>query len=88
MKKRTRSILEELNDMHVVDTVQENLVDSRATHVIQSAINVLGMIKENFDPETASDLEKRFLNAIRSADPSKFARGIKKLKKETDDDTQ
>jgi hypothetical protein len=87
MKKRTRSILEELNDMHVAKT-QENLVDSRATHVIQSAINVLGMIKENFDPETASDLEKRFLNAIRSADPSKFARGIKKLKKETDDDTQ
>jgi hypothetical protein len=83
MKKRTRSILEELNDMHVVDTVQENLVDSRATHVIQSAINIIGMIRESFDIETANDLEKRFLNAIKSGDPSKFARGIRKLKKES-----
>lgn len=82
MKKRTRSILEELNDMHVAKT-QENLVDSRATHVIQSAINIIGMIRESFDIETANDLEKRFLNAIKSGDPSKFARGIRKLKKES-----
>ena len=87
MKRKTRSLLEELNDMHV-EKPKHNVVDSRATHVIQSAINIVQMIRENFDAETAGDLEKRFINAIRTGDPQKFARGIKKLKKENLDDNQ
>ena len=40
------------------------------------------MIKENFSEETAVDLEKRFLAAIRKQEPVKFTRGIRKLKHE------
>ena len=80
MRRQTRSILQELNDIGAKPKA-ENLVDSRAAHVIESAINVIKMIKENFDNETASDLEKRFINSIKSGDPQKFARGIKNYKK-------
>jgi len=85
MKRQTRSILQELNDMASKPPV-ENVVDSRAVHVIQSAINVINMIRENFDGNTAGDLEKRFINSIRTGDPKKFQRGITNYKKGKDTD--
>ena len=48
MKKRTRSILEELNNL-------------------------------GRDENTAGELERRFLNSIKSGDPRKFKRGINKI---------
>ena len=79
MKRKTRSLLEELNDF-AVNKRAENVVESRATHIIESAINIVEMIRTNFDGETAQDLEKRFYNSIKSGDPTKFMRGIKKIK--------
>ena len=80
MKRTTRSILQELDDIQAKPE-PENVVDSRAVHVIESAINVIAMMHENFDNATANDLEKRFINSIKSGDPQKFARGIKNIKK-------
>jgi hypothetical protein len=79
MKRKTRSLLEELNDF-AVNKRAENVVESRATHIIESAINIVEMIRTNFEGETAQDLEKRFYNSIKSGDPTKFMRGIKKIK--------
>ena len=42
----------------------------------------MNFIKENYDDETAGELERRLLNSIRSGDSSKFVRGIRKLKDE------
>lgn len=79
MKRQTRSLLEELNDISLKrDT--ESIIESRATHVIDSAINLIANIKENFDPETAYELERRLINSIKAGDSSKFTRGIRKLK--------
>ena len=78
MKKSTRSILEELSQIGI--SRDTNLViESRGSNIIQSAINILELIRENYDEETAADLEKRFINSIKSGDNSKFKRGIKKL---------
>jgi len=79
MKRKTRSLLEELNDFAVTKHA-ENVVESRANHVIESAINIVEMIRSSFESETAQDLEKRFYNSIKSGDPAKFMRGIKKIK--------
>lgn len=79
MKRKTKSLLEELNDF-AVNKRAENLVESRATHIIESAINIVEMIRNNFESEVAQDLEKRFYNSIKSGDPAKFMRGIKKIK--------
>jgi hypothetical protein len=61
---------------------RENLVESRAGHVIQGAINLINYIKENYDSEQASELERRLLNSIRAQDPAKFARGVRRFRRE------
>ena len=79
MQKRTRSILDELAHMPVSKD-RENLVESRATHVISGAINLINYIKEHYDTEAAAELERRLLNSIRTQDPVKFTRGVRRLK--------
>ena len=34
---------------------------------------------KNYDSETANELERRFLNSIKSGDPRKFKRGVQKV---------
>lgn len=79
MKKQTRSLLEELNDIAVKKDA-ETVIESRAVHVINSAINLLTLIKENFEPDMAYELERRLLNSIKGSDPAKFTRGIRKIR--------
>ena len=80
MQKRTRSILEELSSMSV-QRDRSSLVESRANNVISSAINLLNYIRENYNEEQALELERRLLNSIRSQDPQKFTRGVRRLGK-------
>ena len=79
MKRSTKSLLEELNSITFKKN-NEAVIESRATHVIDSAINLLSLIKENFPPEQAYELERRLINSIKGGDPSKFTRGIRKLR--------
>ena len=79
MKKATRSLLEELNSISEKKH-GEAIIESRATHVIDSAINLLTLIKENFPPDQAYELERRFINSIKTGDPHKFTRSIRKLR--------
>jgi len=79
MKRQTRSLLEELNDIAVKKDT-EAMIESRATHMIDSAINLLQLIKENFSPEEAYELERRFINSIKGGDSSKFVRSIRRLR--------
>ena len=75
MRKSTRSILQELSDVGLSrDT--EHVIESRGSNIIQSAINLLEMIRESYDVETAAEMERRFLNSIKAADVTKFKRGI------------
>jgi hypothetical protein len=80
LQKRTRSILEELSSMSV-QRDKSSLVESRANNVISSAINLLNYIRENYNEEQALELERRLLNSIRSQDPQKFTRGVRRLGK-------
>lgn len=85
MQKRTRSILDEIDSL-LVHKDRENLVESRANNVITSAINLINYIKENYNAEAADELERRLLNSIRSQDPNKFIRGVRKLRENKDED--
>lgn len=79
MQKRTRSILDELDTL-LSHKDKDSLVESRASHVIQGAINLINYIKENYDTENAIELERRLLNSIRTQDVTKFTRGIRRIK--------
>lgn len=78
MKLKTRSILQELNELAEVRN-KDQLFESRATNIINSAINLLESIHKHYDAESADELERRFLNAIRGQDTAKFTRGIRKI---------
>ena len=64
MKKRTRSILEELNNLGR-DQDNDLLIESSANNIIESAINLLNRIGNTYDENTAGELERRFLNSIK-----------------------
>ena len=79
LKRATRSLLEELNSISERKN-GEAIVEARATHVINSAINLLNLIKENFNPKEAYELERRLINSIKGGDASKFTRSIRRLR--------
>jgi hypothetical protein len=81
VQKRTRSILTELDEL-LTHKDKDNLLESRANNIINGAINLIKYIRENYDTEQAGELERRLLNAIKGQDPSKFTRGIRRLKDE------
>jgi hypothetical protein len=81
VQKRTRSILTELDEL-LTHKDKDNLLESRANNIINGAINLIRYIRENYEAEQALELERRLLNAIKGQDPSKFSRGIRKIKDE------
>tara|TARA_Y100000748_G_scaffold290098_1_gene276464 strand:+ start:773 stop:1072 length:300 start_codon:yes stop_codon:yes gene_type:complete len=83
MQKQTKSILDELSNISFTKD-KENVVESRASHVIESAIRLLTYIRENFDPETAYKLEKKFHSAIKNMDANKFSKGVARIKENKD----
>ena len=83
MQKQTRSILEELSNISFKKD-KENVVESRASHIIESAIRLVTYIRENFNSETAYKLEKRFHSSIKSMDSNKFSKGIARIKENKD----
>jgi hypothetical protein len=56
-----------------------SLVETRAINVMQSAINLLEFIEENYEEGEAIELERRILNGIRNRDTAKFSRTIKRI---------
>ena len=78
MKLRTRSILQELNEIAEVRNT-DALIESRAINVINSAINLLESLHKHYDAEQADELERRLINAIKGQDPTKFTRGVRRI---------
>jgi hypothetical protein len=79
LKRGTRSLLEELNSISERKN-GEAIIEARATHVIDSAINLLALIRENYQPEQAYELERRLINSIRTGDSAKFTRSIRRVR--------
>jgi hypothetical protein len=78
MKKQTRSILDELNNLGL-NKDQDRLIETTANNIINSSINLINNMHKNYDATTANELERRFLNSIKSGDPRKFKRGVQKV---------
>ena len=75
MKKSTKSILQELNEASVHRDPRV-ILETRGVNLIQSAINLLDLIYETYDEKVAEDLERKFLNSIKSKDAAKFKRSL------------
>ena len=85
MQKETRSLLEELSNINLAPKRdREDVVESRASHILESASRLLTYIRENFDQETAFKLEKKFNSALKNMDASKFSKGVARIKENRD----
>lgn len=81
MQKKTRSILEELDEIYqdkFAERDRRYIIESRASNVITSAIRLLEQIDQMFPPEASENLNRKLLNAIRDRDPSKFTRSVRR----------
>jgi len=77
MQKKTRSLLEELQ------IIGENrdinyIIESRASNIITSAINLIELMQKHYSSDKAELLEKKLLSAIRGRDQDRFAKSLRK----------
>jgi hypothetical protein len=77
MQKRTRSLLEELELVGNNRDIN-HVIENRANNVITSAINLIELINRNYSPEKAELLEKKLLSSIKSKEPTRFAKSMRK----------
>jgi len=77
MQKKTRSILEELDSL-CNERDKVHMLESRASNVIASAIRLLEQIEGLYPDEQAENLTRKLLNAIRTKDPGRFTRSLRK----------
>jgi len=87
MRKRTRSILEELNSIHM-PRHSDAFIQSTGLNIIESAINLIDKIHETYDYEEAVDLERRLINSIRAGDGKKFRLGVNRITEGKKNDTK
>jgi hypothetical protein len=74
-----KNFLDEL-DKFVPAKNKHSVIESRASHLIASAVNLVHLIKESYSEEEANDLVKRLYRSIMTEDEKKFSRKIKELK--------
>jgi hypothetical protein len=77
MQKKTRSLLEELQAIGNNRDIN-HVIESRASNIITSAINLIELMQRNYSPEKAELLEKKLLSAIKSKDQKRFSKSIRK----------
>jgi len=90
LTRKSKSILEEISTF-IPEKSKEELIESRANHIIFSAIHLLESIEENYTEEESELLKKRFISSIRGSDPKRFSRMVKRIKNgeiEDDDDIE
>lgn len=77
MHKRTRSLLEELQSYGDNRDIN-NVIESRASNVIASAINLIELMQKHYPSDKAELLEKKLLSAIKGKDQERFAKAVRK----------
>lgn len=77
MQKRTRSLLEELESVGNNRDIN-HVIESRANNVITSAINLIELINRHYSADKAEILEKKLLSSIKSKEPGRFAKTMRK----------
>ena len=83
MQKNTRSLLQELEALgNNRDTT--HVIESRASNIITSAINLIELINRHYPEEQAQILERKLLSAIKSKDRERFAKSLRKNNRETE----
>jgi hypothetical protein len=81
MQKKTRSLLEELQAFGDTRDIN-NVIESRASNIITSAINLIELMQKHYPSEKAELLEKKLLSAIKGKDQDRFSKAVRKKNEE------
>ena len=79
IEQKFRGILAELSD-YAPKRDRDQVIEARAQQVIASAHNLIRLLREAYDDDTAEDLIRRLGRAITTGDEDKFNRRIRGLK--------
>jgi len=74
-----KNFLDEL-DKFVPAKSKHTVIESRASHIIASVVNLVHLIKESYPEADANDLVKRLYRSIMTEDERKFSRKMKELR--------
>lgn len=77
MQKKTRSLLEELQSIGDNRDIN-HLIESRASNIIASAINLIELMQRHYSSEKAELLEKKLISSIKSKNQERFAKTLRK----------
>jgi len=77
MQKKTKSLLEELEAMGEKRDMN-HIIESRASNIITSAINLIELMNRHYSPEQADLLEKKLVSSIRGKDHERFSKSLRK----------
>lgn len=77
MQRKIKSLLEELDSM-CPDRDKNSIIESRALNVISSAIRLIEQIEDHYSEEQSEILTRKLLNAIRSKEPLRFTKTLRK----------
>ena len=77
MQKKTKIILEELENLYV-EGDRRLVLENRAATLIHSAVRLIEQIEREYTAEQAENLTRKFINAIRNRDADKFARSVRR----------
>lgn len=79
MDKKLNGIVDSLLD-YAPQRNRDLFIESRGQQVIASAIHLIRLIRESYDPEIADDLTKRLIRSITSEDEDKFRRKLRVIR--------
>lgn len=79
MDTRTKSLIEEL-DRFVPKRDKHLIIESRASNVIASAVNLIELLEESFTEDESDELIRRLVLSIKNRNPDKFKRKIREFK--------
>jgi hypothetical protein len=80
MNKKTKNMLEAIDQL-MPHRDKHTLVEQRADNIINGVINLLHLIRENYDREQSLELTRRLVLAIKNEDSDKFMRKLKEYRK-------
>ena len=78
MSDKNHNLLDSIVN-YVSDTDKLQSIGNRADHAINSIINLMECIEDEFDSETADDLKRRLFLSIKNKDYRKFEKGLENL---------
>jgi hypothetical protein len=82
LDRKFSSLLDELIGPAAPERDKDLFIESRAQQVIASANNLIALIRETYDAETAEELRRRLINSIKSGDENKFRRRMAKIRED------